>query len=319
MSDPLAGAFFAALASTSWAAGACFARLGMQEVGSRTGTFISLAAGFVAISMVAWVMDSQALFAVTWSSILWFALLGLIQFPGGRFLNYTGIRLAGVARTTSISGTSPLFAALLAILFLGEQVTSSILLGTVAVAVGLALVMSQRGPFLQRRPRRCRASDLGLWPWDFFVRWPGRLPMEPAMPLLTRRHPCSPGPGNGHLHPLFWNAVSLCHLAAPPGQRSASTPMVPDHDGHGGNLLLLRHLLDVHRVGQGTGDVGFTDRGDLSFDRHDLYPSFFTAIGTSDPSYGSGGHPGCGRDYLCRPGPGELARIMHKSLKKGLI
>ena len=117
----------------------------MQQVGSRTGTFISLAAGFVIISVVAWSMDSQALFAVTRSSILWFALLGLIQFPGGRFLNYTGIRLAGVARTTSISGTSPLFAALLAILFLGEQVTSSLVLGTLAVAVGLALVMSQRG------------------------------------------------------------------------------------------------------------------------------------------------------------------------------
>ncbi len=147
MSDPLSGAIFAALASTSWAAGACFARVGMQQVGSRSGTVISLATGFVTISLVAWVMDSQALFAVSGSTVLWFALLGLIQFPGGRFLNYTGIRLAGVARATSISGSSPLFAALLAIFFLGERVTFSILLGTVAVAVGLALVMSQRGTF----------------------------------------------------------------------------------------------------------------------------------------------------------------------------
>lgn len=117
----------------------------MQQMGSRAGTFISLAAGFSIIFVVAWGMDSQALFAVSGSTILWFVLLGLIQFPGGRFLNYTGIRLAGVARTTSISGTSPLFAALWAILFLGEQVTSVILLGTVAVAIGLALVLSQRG------------------------------------------------------------------------------------------------------------------------------------------------------------------------------
>jgi transporter family protein len=161
MSDPLFGAFFAALASTSWAAGACFARLGMQQVGSRTGTFISLAVGFVTISVVAWGMDSQALFAVSGSTILWFALLGLIQFPGGRFLNYTGIRLAGVARATSISGTSPLFAALLAILFLGEQVTSSILLGTAAVAVGLALVMSQRGAFPSTQTQEVQGSRIG--------------------------------------------------------------------------------------------------------------------------------------------------------------
>ena len=134
----------------------------MQEMGSRAGTFISLVAGFIAISMVAWSMDSRALFAVSWSTIPWFALLGLIQFPGGRFLNYTGIRLAGVARTTSISGTSPLFAALLAILFLGEQVTSSILLGTVAVAVGLALVMSQRGAFPSTHTQKMQGIRTGL-------------------------------------------------------------------------------------------------------------------------------------------------------------
>ncbi len=164
MSDPPSGAFFAALASTSWAAGACFARVGMQQVGSRSGTFISLAAGFVTISVVAWGMDSQALFAVSGSTILWFALLGLIQFPGGRFLNYTGIRLAGVARSTSISGTnfreSP-FAALLAILFLGEQVTFSILFGTLAVAVGLALVMSQRGAFSATQSQEVQHSGTG--------------------------------------------------------------------------------------------------------------------------------------------------------------
>ena len=133
----------------------------MQQVGSRAGTLISLATGFVIISVVAWGMDSQALFAVSPSTILWFVLLGLIQFPGGRFLNYTGIRLAGVARATSISGTSPLFAALLAILFLGEQVTSSIVLGTVAVAAGLALVMSQRGVFPSTQSQEVQPSKTG--------------------------------------------------------------------------------------------------------------------------------------------------------------
>ncbi len=116
MSDPILGALFAALAATSWVAGAVLARIGMQHVGSTTGTFISLAAGLVNISAVALGTDSRALLAVSQSTILWFVLLGVIQFPGGRFLNYTGIRLAGVARVTTISGTSPLFAVLLAIL-----------------------------------------------------------------------------------------------------------------------------------------------------------------------------------------------------------
>ncbi len=147
MSDPILGVLFAALATTAWAAGAVFARSGMQHVGSTTGTFISLLAGFLTISAVALGIEWQALLAVSQSTILWFLLLGLIQFPGGRFLNYTGIRLAGVARVTAISGTSPLFAACLAILFLQEQVTPWILLGTLAVAGGLALVMSARRAF----------------------------------------------------------------------------------------------------------------------------------------------------------------------------
>ena len=161
MSDTLLGVFFAALASISWGAGACFAGVGMKQVGSLSGTFISMAAGFVTILAVAWGVDSQALFAVSGSTLLWFVLLGLIQFPGGRFLNYTGIRLAGVARSTSISGTSPLFAALLAILFLGEQVTSFILSGTLAVAVGLALVVSQREVFSSTQSQEVQRSGTG--------------------------------------------------------------------------------------------------------------------------------------------------------------
>ncbi len=147
MSDPILGALFAALATISWAAGAVLARVGMQHVRSSTGTFISLTAGFVTISAVAVGIDWRALLAVSQSTILWFVLLGVIQFPGGRFLNYSGIRLAGVTRATAISGTSPLFAALLAIAFLQEQVTPWILLATLAVAAGLALVMSDQRAF----------------------------------------------------------------------------------------------------------------------------------------------------------------------------
>ncbi len=142
MSDPIVGVLFALTASTSWAVGAVFARVGMRQVGSSLGTLISLMAGFAVISTIALIMDFDAVFSVSSSTLLWLALLGFIQFPVGRFLHSSGIRLAGVGPASTVGGATPLFAAVMAIIFLGEQMTYPIAAGTVAVVVGLALVMS---------------------------------------------------------------------------------------------------------------------------------------------------------------------------------
>ena len=94
-------------------------------------------------------------------------------------MNYTGIRLAGVARFVTISvvawgmdsqasclgvdfrDQSPFCRPIGDWLFLGEQVTFSILFGTLAVAVGLALVMSQRGAFSATQSQEVQHSGTG--------------------------------------------------------------------------------------------------------------------------------------------------------------
>lgn len=142
MSDPLLGVIFALFASISWAVGAVFARVGMRQVSSTLGTLISLMAGFTVISAIALIIDFDAVFSVSSTTLLWLALLGFIQFPVGRFLHYSGIRLAGVGPASTAAGSAPLFAAVMAIVFLGEQMTYPLAVGTVAVVGGLALVMS---------------------------------------------------------------------------------------------------------------------------------------------------------------------------------
>ena len=143
MSDSILGVVFALIASTSWAAGAVVARVGMKEIGSSTGTLISLIAGFPVIASIALMVDFDAMFKVSSSTILWLALLGFVQFPVGRFLHYNGIRLAGVGPAATAGGSTPLLAAIMAIVFLGEQITYPTALGTVAVVLGLGLVMSK--------------------------------------------------------------------------------------------------------------------------------------------------------------------------------
>lgn len=53
---------------------------------------------------------------------------------------YMGFARLGLSRPTVAAGTSPLFAATLAILFLGEPATAKLLLGTVATTAGIVLL-----------------------------------------------------------------------------------------------------------------------------------------------------------------------------------
>src|SRR5581483_920346 len=68
-----------------------------------------------------------------------FVLSGLIQ-PVLRFLTYAGIHYVGAAAGTTLRGSHPLFSTALAILFLGEALNPPIVLGTMAIVAGVALI-----------------------------------------------------------------------------------------------------------------------------------------------------------------------------------
>ena len=144
MSDPVFGSVLALLAATSWAAGAVLARLGLRTMGPTTGTFISLVSGFMITLAIALAMDFDAVFAISLGTLGMFAVLGSIQFPIGRFFSYNGIRLAGVARASTILGASPIVAASLALIFLDERLTIPVFVGILAVVAGLTIVVSER-------------------------------------------------------------------------------------------------------------------------------------------------------------------------------
>jgi drug/metabolite transporter (DMT)-like permease len=64
------------------------------------------------------------------ASLLIFVVVGFFQ-PGlTRLLTYKGIDALGVAVTDPVRATTPLFSAMMAIIFLGEQVTAPIVMAT---------------------------------------------------------------------------------------------------------------------------------------------------------------------------------------------
>ncbi|MBI2166577.1 MAG: DMT family transporter [Chloroflexi bacterium] len=138
------GIVLAILASMAWAAGAVIARMGLAHMRTTTGTAISLASGLVLTMGLAFAFYREAIFALPGWIFLWFLLHGTLSFPMGRFFQYMAYSLAGVGRAATLVGAAPIFASLLAILFAGETITLPLLLGTMAVVGGVALIVSER-------------------------------------------------------------------------------------------------------------------------------------------------------------------------------
>ena len=91
------------------------------------------------------------------ASILIFVAVGFFQ-PGlTRLLTYKGIDTLGVALTDPIRASTPLFSALMAIIFLGEQITPPIVIATFMIIGGITL-LSWRGGSM-----KLAGSALYLW------------------------------------------------------------------------------------------------------------------------------------------------------------
>ena len=144
MSDELIGISLALLAAVGWASSAIFARLGLQHVRNTTGTMVSMVTGLAVVGAVALPFYGGRILLLPLVAFAWFALLGLLNFVLGRFVSYTALQLAGVARASPVISTSPLWATTIAIIFLNEAPTIFTLLGAVAIVGGLALIMSER-------------------------------------------------------------------------------------------------------------------------------------------------------------------------------
>jgi transporter family protein len=144
VSDTALGIALSLIASFSWAVGSIFIRLGLNRIGSTTATFLSLVSGFFYVLIVALIVDAEGFLALTPSVVLGFVLAGLLSFLGGRFFYYVAVTYLGVGRATAMGGATPIIAALLAVIFLGEVLTLPLALGIVAVASGVGLIATGR-------------------------------------------------------------------------------------------------------------------------------------------------------------------------------
>lgn len=83
--------------------------------------------------------------SLTSVSILIFVVVGFFQ-PGlTRLLTYKGIDSLGIAITDPIRASTPLFSAIMAIIFLGEEITLPIVVATLMIIAGIILLSWRSG------------------------------------------------------------------------------------------------------------------------------------------------------------------------------
>jgi drug/metabolite transporter (DMT)-like permease len=146
---------FAMGAAFSYACADMGMRAGLQRTDPFVGSMISRFVGV--LTLLALILLSGARFPPYGEHYLWLAVAGVFN-PGLFTICFMfGIAKIGVARAAPIKGSSPLFAAFLAIIFLGERPEWYHLGGVLFIVMGIALVSSGR---TEGRWRRIDA----LWP-----------------------------------------------------------------------------------------------------------------------------------------------------------
>lgn len=142
-------------AALGFAMAGVFLRRGLQYASPRAAALISVTftAGFIWAVAAATVPLSRVL---TWR-VLPFLAAGLAAPGVARLVLYTGVERLGIARSSALVSSAPLFAVAMAIVFLGARPTWILLAGVLGVVAGGALLSLRT-----REEKRWRRRDLLL-------------------------------------------------------------------------------------------------------------------------------------------------------------
>ncbi len=139
-----------------------FTRAG-RRVGSATVNLVRLGMALPAL-MILHLALAGSLFPASagLARFAWLGASGLIGFALGDALLFEAYLLVGPRLTVLVYTLWPMFAALLAWLFLGQAMTGAKVCAMVATLGGIALVVSERGQSAAPQPARARHTTLGI-------------------------------------------------------------------------------------------------------------------------------------------------------------
>jgi drug/metabolite transporter (DMT)-like permease len=128
-------------AAISWGFSSVYVRLAQQHMPTSVGTLVSLVFGVVFAATLVLVFDRGSIAGLRLQDALVFGLIGIFNFPFGRYMNYLSIRYLGIGKSTPLLASVPVFAAFLAIVFFGERATLANVAGTALVLAGIYVTL----------------------------------------------------------------------------------------------------------------------------------------------------------------------------------
>lgn len=134
------GLTFAGIAALCWGLNTVALRILLEGIEVLTANTVRLTAASLALGLAALLRYGPRTVAYQGPTAAKVMGAGLLGLGLGSILFLQAIQLAGVAKTAILSSTSPLFAAVLAVVFLGERVTFPLALGTLLTVAGMILV-----------------------------------------------------------------------------------------------------------------------------------------------------------------------------------
>ena len=144
MGNIITGILFAVIAAIGWGASAVLSRIALEKTDPRLATIVSLFFSSIIMFSISLSTQFNEFEKLIVSDFLWFFSAGLTSFAAGSLLNYVGIKNIGVSKASPLFGTSPLFAALLAIIILNENPTIMLGMGIVIVTFGIILITKSK-------------------------------------------------------------------------------------------------------------------------------------------------------------------------------
>jgi drug/metabolite transporter (DMT)-like permease len=128
-------------ASLSWGMSSVLVRWALRDIATAPGTLISLVAGLAFATLAVLIFYPGDLLHVSLEAILLFSVIGILNFPIGRYFNYLSISHLGVGRSAPIVSSSPLYAMALSILFVGEALSLPVAIGTLFILAGIYVTL----------------------------------------------------------------------------------------------------------------------------------------------------------------------------------
>ena len=139
----MSGEILALSSSFIYSAALISFRRGLRNASPITGVLITHAVASFLLLGIAFFLGTLQTSSL--KPVLWFMLAGCLGQGMGHLASYTAIQRIGASRTSPVQASAPIWAVFFAAFFLGEEPGVAVVLGTLSIVGGVALISMGEG------------------------------------------------------------------------------------------------------------------------------------------------------------------------------